>query len=99
VRQAVLAANEGREVDLSLSCVNVAAAEMSAILPVREGGTAYFFAMGTSFTRAALGAEGVSKDIDLMMGNGFARGHAEHSLEMMRTMPRVRALFERRYAG
>jgi L-erythro-3,5-diaminohexanoate dehydrogenase len=99
VRRAVLAANHGREVDLSLSCVNVPDAEMSAILSVREGGTAYFFAMGTSFTRAALGAEGVSKDIDLMMGNGFARGHAEHSLEMMRTMPGVRALFERRYAS
>jgi L-erythro-3,5-diaminohexanoate dehydrogenase len=99
VRRAVLAANGGREVDLSLSCVNVAGAEMSAILPVREGGTAYFFAMGTSFTRAALGAEGVSKDVDLMMGNGFVRGHAEHSLDMMRTMPRVRALFERRYGG
>jgi L-erythro-3,5-diaminohexanoate dehydrogenase len=99
VRGAVLAANGGREVDLSLSCVNVPDTEMSAILPVRERGTAYFFAMGTSFTRAALGAEGVSKDIDLVMGNGFARGHAEHSLRMMRTMPRIRALFERRYAG
>jgi L-erythro-3,5-diaminohexanoate dehydrogenase len=98
VRRSVLAANGGREVDLSLSCVNVPDAEMSAILSVREGGTAYFFAMGTSFTRAALGAEGVSKDIELMIGNGFVRGHAEHSLDMMRTMPRVRALFEQRYA-
>jgi L-erythro-3,5-diaminohexanoate dehydrogenase len=99
VRRSVLAANRGREVDLSLSCVNVPDAEMSAILSVRERGTAYFFAMGTSFTGAALGAEGISKDIDLMIGNGFAQGHAEHTLEMMRTMPYVRGLFERRYAG
>lgn len=99
VRRSVLAANHGYEVDLSISCVSVPDAEMSAILPVREGGAAYFFAMSTSFTGVALGAEGVSKDMDLMIGNGFARGHAEHSLEMMRTMPRVRALFERRYAG
>jgi L-erythro-3,5-diaminohexanoate dehydrogenase len=97
VRNAVLAANGGREVDVALSCVNVADAEMSAILVTRDRGTAYFFAMSTSFTKAALGAEGVSKDIDLVIGNGFAKGHAEHSLAMMRDMPHVRSLFERRY--
>lgn len=97
VRRAVLAANRGREVDLSLSCVNVPDAEMSAILVTRNRGIAYFFAMSTSFTKAALGAEGVSKDLDLMIGNGFAEGHADHSLAMMREMTAVRALFEQRY--
>jgi L-erythro-3,5-diaminohexanoate dehydrogenase len=97
VRNAVLAANGGREVDLALSCVNVTDAEMSAILVTRDRGVAYFFAMSTSFTKSALGAEGVGKDIDLMIGNGFAHGHADHSLEMMRSMPAVRALFEKRY--
>lgn len=97
VRSAVLAANGGAEVDLSLSCVNVGDAEMSAILVTKDRGVAYFFAMSTSFTKAALGAEGVGKDIDLVIGNGYARGHADHSLAMMRGMPAVRALFERRY--
>ena len=68
----------------SLSCVNVTDAEMSAILVTRDRGIAYFFAMSTSFTKAALGAEGVGKDVDLMIGNGFAHGHADHSLAMMR---------------
>jgi len=93
----VLSANDGREVDLALSCVNVADAEMTAIMVTRPRGVAYFFAMSTSFTKAALGAEGISKDVDLMMGNGFAQGHAEHTLAMMRSMPAVRSLFERRY--
>lgn len=97
VRRAVLAANGGREVDLSLSCVNVPDAEMSAILVTRHRGIAYFFAMSTSFTKAALGAEGVSKDVDLVIGNGYAEGHADHSLAMMREMKDVRALFEQRY--
>lgn len=97
VRAAVLAANGGREVDLSLSCVNVGDAEMSAILVTRHRGVAYFFAMSTSFTKAALGAEGVGKDVDLVIGNGFAEGHAEHSLAMMRDLPAIRALFEQRY--
>lgn len=98
VRNAVLAANGSAEVDLSLSCVNVGDAEMSAILVTKDRGVAYFFAMSTSFTKAALGAEGVGKDIDLVIGNGYAQGHAEHSLAMMRAMPDVRTLFERRYA-
>lgn len=97
VRRAVLASNGGREVDLALSCVNVPDAEMSAILVTRDRGVAYFFAMSTSFTKAALGAEGVGKDVDLVIGNGYAHGHAEHTLAMMRELPDVRALFERRY--
>ncbi len=97
VRRAVLAANDGREVDVSFSCVNVPDTEMAAILSTRHRGIAYFFAMSTSFTKAALGAEGVSKDLDLFIGNGYAQGHADHSLSMMRDFPAIRALFERRY--
>jgi L-erythro-3,5-diaminohexanoate dehydrogenase len=97
VRAAALAANGGLEFDASFLCVNVPDAEMSAILPVRDRGVSYFFAMSTSFTKAALGAEGVGKDVDLYVGNGYATGHAEHTLELMREFPKVRALFERRY--
>jgi L-erythro-3,5-diaminohexanoate dehydrogenase len=97
VRAAVLAATAGREADVTFSCINVEGAELSAILVTKDRGVAYFFAMSTSFTRAALGAEGVGKDIDLMIGNGFANGHADHSLAMMREFPALRALFERRY--
>lgn len=98
VRRVVLAATSGQEADVTFSCVNVPDAEMAAVLVTRDRGTVYFFAMSTSFTRAALGAEGVGKDVDLFIGNGYARGHAEHTLAMLREMPLVRALFERRYA-
>jgi L-erythro-3,5-diaminohexanoate dehydrogenase len=97
VRGAVLKATGGREADVTFSCVNVPDAEMGAILSTRDRGVVYFFAMSTSFTQAALGAEGVGKDVDLFIGNGYARGHAEHTLAMLRDMPQVRALFERRY--
>jgi L-erythro-3,5-diaminohexanoate dehydrogenase len=97
VRRGVLEATGGREVDLALSCVNVGDAEMAAILVTRPRGVAYFFAMSTSFQKAALGAEGVGKDIDLFVGNGYAEGHAEHTLDLVRSTPALRALFERRY--
>jgi L-erythro-3,5-diaminohexanoate dehydrogenase len=97
VRRAVLDATDGREADVTLSCVNVAEAEMAAVLVTRDRGVVYFFAMSTSFTRAALGAEGVGKDVDLFIGNGYAHGHAEHTLALLRDAPGLRALFERRY--
>lgn len=97
VRELALAANGGRELDLSLSCVNVEGAEMAAILPLRDRGRAYFFAMSTHFGAAALGAEGVGKDVDLLIGNGYARGHAEHTLAMMDTWPALRATMSARY--
>jgi len=96
-RRAVLDATKGREADLVLSCVNVDGAEMSAILCTRDRGKTYFFAMSTSFTRAALGAEGVGKDVDLLIGNGYAKGHAEHTLDLLRANTALRALFDRRY--
>ena len=96
-RAAVLAKTGCREADLVLSCVNVDGAELAAIFCARDRGVVYFFAMSTSFTRAALGAEGVGKDVDLMIGNGYARGHADHTLDLLRATPALRALFERRY--
>ncbi len=97
VRKTVLSATGGREADVIFSCVNVPDTELGAILATRDRGIVYFFAMSTSFTKAALGAEGVGKDVDLFIGNGFAHGHADHTLAMLRDMPAVRALFARRY--
>jgi len=92
-----LAANEGKEYDLSINVVNIPNTEMSTILPVRDGGTAYFFSMATSFTKAALGAEGVGKDVLMIVGNGYTADHAEITLELLRESPVLREIFEERY--
>ena len=73
----MLAASNGREADVCISCVNVEGAELSAVLITRPRGRIFYFATTTSFTRAALGAEGVSRDVDMLIGNGYAEGHAE----------------------
>jgi L-erythro-3,5-diaminohexanoate dehydrogenase len=54
--------------------------------------------MATSFTAAALGAEGVGKDATLVIGNGYVPGHALLTLDLLRRHPRLRLLFEARYA-
>jgi L-erythro-3,5-diaminohexanoate dehydrogenase len=95
----VLAANGGKPVDLTISCVNVEGAELGAVLCTRERGRVLFFAMTTSFSRAALGAEGAGKDVDLLIGNGYVAGHAELTLRLLRRHPALRTLFEQRYGS
>ena len=54
--------------------------------------------MAPSFTKAALGAEGVGKDVTMIMGNGYAKGHAEITLQVLREHEGIRKLFEEMYA-
>ena len=97
VLDAVLAANGGREVDLCINCVNIPLTEMASILPVKDDGIVYFFSMATSFTRAALGAEGIGKDVTMIIGNGYTKDHAEITLWELRENPGLRKLFETQY--
>nr|WP_312983881.1 L-erythro-3,5-diaminohexanoate dehydrogenase [Clostridioides sp.] len=93
----VLEVNEGKEVDLAINCVNVQNTEMSTILPVRNGGVVYFFSMATVFTKAALGAEGVGKDVDMIIGNGYTKGHADVTLTALRESATLRKIFKNLY--
>lgn len=98
VLHAALEANGGKEYDLSINVVNVPNTEMSTILPVKDDGTVYFFSMATSFTKAALGAEGVGKDVTMIIGNGYTKGHAEITLEELRESETLKKIFENLYS-
>ena len=97
VLDAALAANDGKEYDISICCVNFESCEMSAILPVRDDGIVYFFSMATSFTKAALGAEGIGKDVTMIIGNGYTKDHAEITLNVLRENEKLRKLFDEKY--
>ena len=66
--------------------------KMAAILPVRDDGLVYFFSMATSFTKAALGAEGVGKDVTMIVGNGYTKNHANITLDVLRENPKLRKI-------
>lgn len=83
--------------DVVINNVNVPNTEMSSILITRDDGIVYFFSMATSFTKAALGAEGVGKDVQMIVGNGYAKGHAELTLDIIRKSKTIRNLFEKLY--
>ena len=70
---------------------------MSSILPVKDGGIVYFFSMATSFTKAALGAEGIGKDVNMIIGNGYTKDHAEITLWELRESETLRQIFDQLY--
>jgi L-erythro-3,5-diaminohexanoate dehydrogenase len=97
VSQAVVSALGG-PATVTVVCVDVPGCEHGAILATAAGGTVVFFSMATSFSAAALGAEGLAADVTMLVGNGYVPGHAEFALGVVRRTPAVRALFEARVA-
>lgn len=97
VFEAVHRATNGRMLDIVLNTTNAPGTEMSTILATKDGGTAYFFNMATSFTAAALGAEGIGKDVTLLIGNGYVPDHAKIALDLVRGDSELKRYFETRY--
>jgi L-erythro-3,5-diaminohexanoate dehydrogenase len=91
-----VAAAVGRCVDVTVVCVDVPGAEHGAVLTTADGGTVLFFSMATSFSAAALGAEGMASDVTMLVGNGYTPGHAALALDLYRRSWGVRALIEPR---
>ncbi|MEV6693712.1 zinc-binding alcohol dehydrogenase [Micromonospora sp. NPDC051196] len=85
--------------DVTVVCVDVPGCEHGAVLATTDGGTVIFFSMATSFSAAALGAEGLAADVTMLVGNGYVPGHAELALGLLRSEPGVRGLFEARLAA
>jgi L-erythro-3,5-diaminohexanoate dehydrogenase len=89
-------ASAGGPADVTVVCVDVPGCEGGAILCTAQRGTVIFFSMATSFSAAALGAEGLAADVTMLVGNGYVPGHADYALHLLRTEPGIRRLFESR---
>ena len=61
----------GGPAQVTVVCVDVPGCEGDTVLATADGGTVIFFSMATSFSAAALGAEGVAADITMLIGNGW----------------------------
>lgn len=84
--------------DLVVNVANVPGTEMLSILSVKQGGRIIFFSMATEFGKVALGAEGIGKDAEFIIGNGYAEGHADLVLDVYRNHAALRKWFEAKYA-
>lgn len=103
VRDALKVCNEverlthGRMCDLVVNAVNIPGTEMATVLAAKDGGRAYFFNMATSFQAVALGAEGLARDVECITGVGYAPGHAETALNLVKGDPALLAHFQQRF--
>ena len=86
----------GRAADVTVVCVDVPGCEHGAVLATADRGTVIFFSMATSFSAAALGAEGMAADVTMLVGNGYTPGHADLALDLYRRNAGVRALIDPR---
>jgi L-erythro-3,5-diaminohexanoate dehydrogenase len=91
-----LAAAVGVPADVTVVCVDVPGCEGAAVLATAAGGTVIFFSMATSFSAAALGAEGLAADVNLVIGNGYTPGHADLAMRLFRSEPGVGLVFNTR---
>jgi L-erythro-3,5-diaminohexanoate dehydrogenase len=89
----------GKMCDLVINTANVEGTELASVLACRQGGKVYFFNMATSFQKAALGAEGVGKDVEMIIGNGYAPGHANFTLDLYRRNAAVRGWFDGKFGN
>lgn len=93
VYHAILAKTGGALCDVVINCVNITGTELASIMACKDEGLVYFFSMATGFTAAALGAEGIGKDVQMIIGNGYTKNHAVFSLELLRESKELREIF------
>ena len=89
---------DGKLADVVINVVNIPNTEMASIMACKEGGMVYFFSMASDFTKAALGAEGVGKDVNMLIGNGYTKGHANVALQVLREHKPIKDLFAQLFA-
>ena len=91
--EAVRAAG-ARPADLTVVVVNASGCESTAILLTAERGTVLFYSMATSFSTAALTADGMAADVTMLVGNGFAPDTGAYALDLVRRTPALRQALE-----
>lgn len=90
---AIEAATSGRLADLVVNVANAPGTEAASVLCARDDGAVLYFGMATSFSAAALGAEGLAKPTALWIGNGYVPGHDEAALGLLRRHPALAGAF------
>jgi L-erythro-3,5-diaminohexanoate dehydrogenase len=90
--EAVQAAGVG-PADLTVVVVNAGGCEPTALLLTADEGTVLFFSMATSFSAAALAADGISSGARMILGSGYTPDRGAYVLDLVRrSQPLRRAL-------
>lgn len=85
--------------DTVINVVTTPGTEGGSILATKDGGTLYFYSTATSFSAAALQAEGLAREIRMMIGSRYTKGWVEMTLGILRTNAALRQHLAARYEG
>jgi L-erythro-3,5-diaminohexanoate dehydrogenase len=75
--------------DLTVVVVNASDCEAAALLLTETNGTVLFFSMATSFTKAALGSEGMASAARMLIGSGYVPDRGAYALELLKRDERL----------
>jgi L-erythro-3,5-diaminohexanoate dehydrogenase len=76
--------------DLTVVVVNAGGCEPTAILLTADRGTVLFFSMATSFSSAALAADGIGTSARMVVGSGYSPDGGSYALDLVRRTPALR---------
>ncbi len=85
--------------DLTVVVVSAGGCEPTAILLTADEGTVLFYSMATSFQTAALTADGMSSNVRMLVGNGYAPDSGAYALDLARRVPALREALEAPVGG
>lgn len=97
VQASVAKATRGKMGDIVVNVASVPDTEVAALLSAKKTAKILYFGMATSFTKVALGAEGIGSTATLIFGNGYFPGHAALALDLLRKNKKLKDLFLQRY--
>lgn len=70
--------------DLTVAVTNAGGCEPTAILLTADDGIVLFFSMATSFSAAALAADGIGSSARMLIGSGYSPDRGAYALELVR---------------
>ena len=85
-----LAAAGAPEPELTVVVVSARGCEPAAITLTAPEGTVLFYSMATRFQTAALTADGMSRNLRMLVGHGFAPDRGAYALDLYRRSPALR---------
>jgi L-erythro-3,5-diaminohexanoate dehydrogenase len=80
----------GGPADLTVVVVNATGCEPASILLTAVGGTVLFFSMATTFSTAALTADGMAHDVRMLIGSGYTPDVGAYALDLVRRVEALR---------
>ena len=87
--------------DVVINCINRPSTELIALIACKKKGTIFFATLGSDYKLAALSAESMGKELELIPYTGYMEHHAEFTLELLREYPALCEMFSsaRTYAS